>query len=165
MNPKSSDFVFKLNKTTNNYSVYDLDKKRIQYTIKNVFLPFGLERYNDSEILNIEVRDRSNYHHNTILIFKDIDTKLNNIDIKDIDNTNLEYYHILNQTKSKRYMLRTYLKNGAKLTHSKYFGTYDKTTLRQKYCDITLELGSIWIDRSNNRYGCTTYVSSIKVLS
>lgn len=157
LNLKGDDFKFKLNRTTNNYSIYDKNGKRIQLTIKNVYLKFGLESYNNSEILNIEIRDRSNYHMNTILILKDLDNKLHSI-----LNTDLEYYHIINQTKPRRYMVRTYLKNGAKITHSKYVGTFDKTNLKHTYCDITLELGSIWF--TDEKYGCTIYVSSIVVL-
>jgi hypothetical protein len=175
-------FAFKRNKTTGNYSIYSADGGRIMMTLLGIYVPFGLEKYNSSEIINFLLESDNNYHYNMIVKLKDLDNELRILQTKniDIDLTGLEYYPIISENKENeddndknndknknknkkavRYIIRTYLKNGAKVLHSKLFGTYDKTKLKGKRCDIDLELGSIWYNEK--KYGCTLYVSAIKV--
>ena len=169
-------FAFKRNKTTGNYSIYSADGGRIMMKLLGIYVPFGLEKYNSSEIINFLLESDNNYHYNMIVKLKDLDNELRILPTKniDIDLTGLEYYPIISENKENeddndinknkkavRYIIRTYLKNGAKILHSKLFGTYDKTKLKGKKCDIDLELGSIWYNEK--KYGCTLYVSAIKV--
>jgi len=171
-------FAFKRNKTTGNYSIYSADGGRIMMTLLGIYVPFGLEKYNSSEIINFLLESDNNYHYNMIVKLKDLDNELRILPTKniDIDLMGLEYYPIISENKESddsnkndndknkkavRYIIRTYLKNGAKILHSKLFGTYDKTKLKGKRCDIDLELGSIWYNEK--KYGCTLYVSAIKV--
>jgi hypothetical protein len=173
--PKKDSFIFKRNKTTGNYSIYDNNSKRIQLTINNVFLPFGLETYNDSDVLNLQLSDKNNYQHNNIIILKDIDDKLELLADENpyLTLDDLEYYHILREDvykkdkkdkkDIKKYLMRSYLKKGVSITHKQLFGTYDKRNLKSKFCNIVIELGSLW--KNDKSYGCTIYVSSIKVLN
>jgi hypothetical protein len=178
---KKESFIFKRNKTTGNYSIYDNNAKRIQLTINNVFLPFGLETYNDSDVLNLQLSDTNNYQHNNIIILKNINDKLESLANENpyLTLDGLEYYHILredvykNDKKNKKnkkdnkdikkYLMRSYLKKGVNITHKQLFGTYDKRNLKSKFCNIVIELGSLW--KNDKSYGCTIYVSSIKVLN
>lgn len=170
-------FALKRNKTTGNYSIYSADGGRIMMKLLGIYIPFGLEKYNSSEIINFLLESDNNYHYNMIVKLKDLDNELRILPTKniDIDLTGLEYYPIISENKESdnnnddknkkavRYIIRTYLKNGAKILHSKLFGTYDKTRLKGKRCDIDLELGSIWYNEK--KYGCTLYVSAIKVMN
>jgi hypothetical protein len=168
-------FTFSRNKTTGNYSIYDRSAKRIQFFIKNIKLPFGAETYNNSDIVNISIGDTDNFHHNTLTMLRELDHRLD-----DLPNTNtyidlegLEYHRLLKEnryTNKKgeeilQHQLRTYLKRGVKITHARYFGMVDKKDLAGKECDINLELGSLWTNDDTGKYGCTVYISSIKVLN
>ena len=190
LNKEKNLLSFVRNKTTGNYSVYSSEGGRINLQLLGVYIPFGLEKYNDSEIVNFQIESNNNYHYNAILRIKEIDKAFRDLQNKnlDIDLTGLEYYPIItkteyekntnnktktnknktiktkkNETKSEKYIIRSYLKNGVKITHSQLFGTYDKTKLRSKKCDIEIELGSLW--SNDKKYGCTIYVSSIKIIN
>lgn len=167
--PIDTFFTFTQNKKNGNYSIYDSDAKRIQLRICNVYIPFGVEYYNRSNVMQIHLASNNNYHHNTILLIKDYDTKLGcaTIGPHGEDLIKLTYYGIINDVtdtnKCTTYRIRTYLKTGVRITHARGDNKkdYGHDDVVKKRCNVDIELGSFWMNATN--YGCTVYVSSIEI--
>ena len=177
--PIRTNLLFKHNKTTNHYSIFNNNAKRMIFTINNIFLPFGVESYNGSDVLNIVINKDNNYHYNTLVILKGIDDEIRKLSSPamcnpPIDLRNLEHYSFISKDeinkKNKKgdkvkkevsYKVRTYLQRGLSIKHSFLIGEYDKRNLKGKKCDIVLGIGSLWF--TDTKYGSTIYVSSIKV--
>jgi hypothetical protein len=179
VNGCDTSFVFKHNRSNGNYSVYDGNLKKIQFAIKNVYIPYNIEEYNNSFILKLDVDCDSDDNRDTLDKLKDIDYKLQNLrsitknifkncynvaDEPTIDE-DMKYYCVLDNKEQlgNKYRIRTHLKSNLKITHSKFFGTYDKAHLKGKTCDVNIEMGSVW--KTDDNYGCTVYILSIKVLN
>ena len=77
----STSFVFKHNRISSTYSIYDSNTERIKFTINNVYLPFGVEYYNDTEILNVDFNNKNNYNYNLICSIQNIENRLENPNI------------------------------------------------------------------------------------
>jgi len=172
---KPFNLIMQKAKKSGNWIIYkkELDEiKRIQYKLKDAILPFGREEFNDSTILNIVIDDNVNEMSN--IIFELL--KIRNFFAKLKDSPDgiarygintMNFFDPITQLSSdgvKRYQIRTYLKFGAKITHSKYVGFLDNTyNLAKKTCDLNIEIGSMWIDETNNIYGINIYITNIIV--
>lgn len=161
-------------KKTGNYMIYEkLENnkgKKIVFKIGNVLFPFGKEGYNDNIILNIQLNNSSNYMQN--MLFDLI--KIKNIFEKIKENKELSmqynikdytFYDFIKPTEQPdTYILRTYLRYGATLTHKGHVGQLDRTfDLKGKYGEVTFELGSMWVNHSIKQYGVNIYTSLVVV--
>jgi len=165
---------FKRNKTTGTYSVLSKNNKRIRSKVKRVFLPFGLEVFGESEILNVYFKILNNFHHNFMVWMKEIDARLKELSNRNtqFDLTDMEYQPIIRENhfedaegnKVMQYYFRTHLTPGVKINHKSYFGNYDKRALKGKQCNIEFHIGSLWLDPAGKKYGCTVYVTQIDIL-
>ena len=54
------------------------DTHQIRLTLNNVLLPFGTEKYNDKNIINIELEKDNNIHNNYISMLDSIENKVKN---------------------------------------------------------------------------------------
>lgn len=146
------------------------ETQQIKMTLNNVFLPFGTEKYNDKNIINLELEKLNNTHNNYISIISSIEEKIKNKNI-DLDINCLQ--HLTNKiffptlkTSKLGYLLRTHLlsstniyilkKNNDKLI-------IDGSNLTNATCDISLLLKGIWITDAN--YGLYWEIQSIRVAS
>jgi hypothetical protein len=166
-------FRFKRNKTTGTYSIYNYKGKRISTKSSDMFLPFGLETFNNSEIMNVYFKVLDNFHHNFLVRMREFDERLRNLPQTntDLDLTDLEYQPIIKENhfinaednEDMRYFFRCHLTAGVNIRHKSYFGNYDKKNLTGKRCNIQFDLGSLWISRENGTYGATIYITDMIV--
>lgn len=170
---EKTGFNYRRNKTTGTFTIYTMKWRRYTYSVGEMFLPFGLERFGDGEILNVYFKVLDNFHHNFLVSMKEIDRRLENIPNTNtpFDVTGMEYKPIIKENhytntdemEDMRYYFRCHLAPGVQIRHKQYFGNYDKNALKGKRCDIKFDLGSIWIHNENNTYGCTIYITDIFV--
>jgi len=169
-------FNFKRHKTTGTYAIYGSNGDRMSIFAKDVFLPFGIETYNNKSILNVSIKILDNFHHNTIVWLREFDERMEALAGKDsyrFDLDGYEYQPVLKENHyvnkdgedDMRYMIRTHLNNGVKITHRSFFGNYDRNNLPKKRCNMTMFIGSLWINEDDKKYGCTIYIPEIKVLN
>lgn len=169
---EKTHFNFRRNKT-GTYSIYNDAWKRISKHIRNVYLPFGVESYNGTEILNVTTKILDNYQHNFFVGMREIDERMKALMDKNVpfDLTDLEYKPIVIENHytdnegnpDMRYFIRAHLTAGVKIRHKSYFGNYDKKALKGKQCNITFDIGSLWTNQE--KYGCTVYITDIQVLN
>lgn len=177
-----TSFILKRNKKTGNYSIMrkgtNNKVQRAKYTINGIYLPYGCEEYNDNLIINGIIDDSTNINHNLIVILNkiiDAFSLLKHTDsgkykysindktffsfIKKIDDNNDDTKREIN-----KYQIRTYVKYGAKVTHSKFVGELAYDQLKGKKCNMDIELGSMWVNNKTMHYGINIFVTHIKVL-
>ena len=179
----NSGFTLKRNKKSGNFSILRKDNKRIRYIFKNVYLPFGREEYNEKIIINAIIDNSNNYNRNLIITLNQIAETF--IQLKDTDLGKYKYgiddktfFSFMKETDDynnkkesdenaqdtiKKYQIRTYLKYGAKVTHSKFIGELNYDQLKGKNCNLNIELGSLWINNESKHYGINIYITHITV--
>jgi hypothetical protein len=145
--------IFKL---TKNFYNLCYNQKNINITINNGLIPFGIEKYNDKIILNIELLD-NNDNNNIISKLESLENEMQNY---------FKNYGIINTIKKSKlgYIVRTHYlkssesyilkKNGEKMI-------IDESNLQNAECDINLLIKGIWIN--DNNYGLYIIVNSIKI--
>ena len=145
--------VFYLNKKFWNI-LYN--NKLIDINIDNILIPFGIEKYNDKMVLNIELID-SNNNNNIIskldMIENEIQKYFKNIGlIKSLKKSKLGYLLRTHYMKlSECYILK---KNQEKMI-------IDESNLQNAECEIKLSIKGIWV--TDNNYGLYIIVNSIKI--
>lgn len=152
--------------------------KKIIYKTPIVNIPFGVEKYNFKDIINVEFTNLkgSNEVYNFYTQIKQIDeflTNLNKEDNKDthsVDFINNLNYELVNNIKGKTYiscirenkkydpMLRTHVRKTKKMIKSKVYKNKKEFPILSMKRDkgfFTIELGSLWI--SDDSYGIIIY--------
>jgi len=158
-------------KKSGNYCIYkkvNNMNERIQYTISGVYFPFGDEKYNENTIYNIKVKNDSNYKENILFDLRHITNRFKIMAETDgiKKRYNLEdkvFYEFLKDT-DEGFLIRTYLKYGAKITHKKIIGILDSSYIKGKYGNVVIEIGSLWVNRDIGKYGVNIYLNQIVVL-
>jgi hypothetical protein len=154
-----------LNINSQNINVYCLNKKFwnllynnkiINIHINNVLIPFGIEKFNDKIVLNIELLD-SNDNNNIISKLESIENQIekyfkNHGLSKSLKKSKLGYILRTHYMKSTEcYILK---KNGEKMM-------IDETNLINAECEIDLSIKGIWVN--DNNYGMYIIINKIKV--
>jgi hypothetical protein len=190
-----NSFILKKTKKSGNYTILRKTKingcetlQRVKYTMYNVYLPYGKEEYNDNIILNAIINDSNNLNYNLLVTLNRITktfNELNTIDIckqkYGIDNKIFFPFIKEIQTDPKelpinpdtnitgkniqQYSVRLYFKYGAKISHAKYVGELFYDQLKGKYCNIDVDLGSLWVNDNTMMYGINIYITHITVLN
>lgn len=176
--------ALRLNKTTGNYSIMRKIKKdnketvqKARYKIYGAYLPYGHERFNNSNILNAVIDDSNNLNYNLLFSLNKVSRTFE--DMKNMENIKNKYnladktfYSFIHENKNekdesnvKKYTVRLYFKYGAKVTHAKYSGELSYNQLKGKVCNIDIELGSMWINEKTKLYGVNILVTHITVLN
>lgn len=166
--PVCEKYNFSRNKRSGYYGVRNKGNGLIFMTIKSVIMPFGVEIYNDNEIMNIWIKPYSNYHHNIIVYLKSINDDIKNL-VNDsffdyIDSEDgLDYYNLIEEDKEKdgHYIVRCHLNKSVKINHPDFMGNYDKHDLKGRVGDIKMHMGSVW--KNAHHYGCTMYIDRIDI--
>jgi hypothetical protein len=132
--------------------------------------PFGVEKYNNKQIINFTLKQKNNEEHNFLSKLKTIEEtfKNQNDDIIPINILQLikgkEFSESLKDAKNNKYLLRTHIGNNVDV----FLITNDeKMFIEQKHlnknpCKIVLELKGMWIEDST--YGLYWNVLSANVL-
>ena len=162
-------------KHSGNYMIYQkngLAKKRLQYKLNDVIFPFGKESYNENCILNFNVTDSTNTQRNIIFDILKITREFENL--KNITNSynikDKNFFSFIKKTKCEdninTYTIRAYLKYGSPITHAKCIGmlppTYD---LKNKSANLTIELGSMWVNKDTEQYGINVYITEVLIVA
>lgn len=165
MNEINLDNIY-LVKSKSNYIIYSDHKKkdRIQLKLCNVRCPFGVEKYMGKEIINFEFQNKKNdnisiNNYNTIIIIDNYFKKIS----KELDNVG--YMSCMRCTYGCDPLLRTHVssKNNLITTivkkENENLSIYD---IKDKFCDIVIELSSIW--KRTDSYGLIITIKEIELI-
>ena len=141
----------------------------VKLTLNNVLLPFGVEKYNDKNIINLELENNNNTHNNYISVIDAIENKVKNKDINIDINC---HQNLINKTflptfkKSKLgYLLRTHLLSNTEIYILKKNNDkmlIDSSNLSNATCDLTISLKGIWI--KDDSYGLYWSLSECEIV-
>lgn len=119
-----------------------------------VYSPFGIEKYNKKDILNLELKVNSNEKYNYSLLIKEIDEYFKNLSTTNPDFGNLNYISPIKIQEDGKILIRTHISNKLKIkTNNQTF------VLKKNKFKIELEFSSIWI--YNENYGLILTVNEI----
>lgn len=180
MNEDDNSYILKKNRKTGNYSILKKINnntiKRIRFNIKNTYLPYGKEEYNERIIINAIINNSNNINHNIIVTLEKLIKSMENL--KDTYSGKYKYFiddktffsfikKIDNEEESNDdlYQLRLYMKYGAKVTHAKLIGELSYEQLKGKRCNLDVEIGSLWVNKDIMQYGINIYITHITVLN
>lgn len=139
----------------NFYNIF-YNTKLIDIDIKNVFIPFGTEKFNNKMILNIELLD-SNETNNIISKIESIENEISN---------NFKNIGLIKCSKKSKlgYLLRAHITKTTecyilKKDNSKI--DIDIINTKKSECDIKLKIKGIWTN--DNNYGLYITIDDIKI--
>lgn len=128
----------------------EIEEYAKQYALKNKsYNHFIKEIENETEIKKIEE------HDNDIVDCPNLKIKKSS-KVEKAEKT---------ESNDKKYNIRMYMLYGAKISHSKMIGEMTREQLKNKRCNIDIELGSLWISDITNKYGVNVYARNIIVLN
>jgi len=145
------------------YSVYETkngERRKIIFTLENVVIPFGVEKYNYKEIINLEIKNskKDNIQLNNISAIRNLEKYF-----KDRPEFGSKFFK---STIRNNYgydpLIRTHLKKSGKNTTTNVKNG-SLHNLKNTVADITIELSSIWT--TTDSYGITLVASDIDVKS
>lgn len=157
--------------------------EKIKYTIYGCLLPFGVEEYNESLIINVHIDDSTNMNYNLLVTLNRVDKTFVSLAENDTLSEkygikNKKFFHFMKQESQKapaidsvdkkeitNYCIRLYLRYGVKALHSKHVGELSYDQLKGKRCNLGIELGSLWTNDTTKMYGINIYVTNITVLN
>jgi hypothetical protein len=159
----------KLTEHKKNYIISDFSGNRVSVVLEKVIIPFGYESFNNKFILNVEINPKSgNSHYNIhshISTFENDFVNPENINseeiIKDIEGKG--YYNNMRKSKGG-FILRAYVFGNPEIymMSGKFKNLMTSADIKQTVSNVTLELGSFWVN--DNNYGFIWYVKNIEVL-
>jgi hypothetical protein len=178
--PRSNKYRIKLGRSYNS--------KEIGFRTPPLKVNFGIERYLNNDIINIEF---SNYKNNNKVYnfysqIKQIDTFLDKLRWNDYIKTTLDSPlsdDFINSIQDKKYLscikyrpnkwdplLRTMLMKTKDTFRTKFYmkdndkiNYIDPYSIKGHYCIFTIKVGNLWI--SNDKYGLTFYIKSCEVIN
>lgn len=128
----------------------------IEIDIKNVFIPFGIEKFNNKMILNIELLEL-NETNNIISKIESIENEISN------NFTNLGLIRCIKKSKLG-YLLRTHITKSTECYILKKDNTkfnIDIINIKNSECNIKLKIKGIWINENN--YGLYITIDDINI--
>lgn len=137
------------------YNIF-YNTKLIEIDIKNGFIPFGTEKFNNKMILNIELLN-SNETNNIISKIESIENEITN---------NFKNIGLIKCSKKSKlgYLLRTHITKTTesyilKKDNSKF--DIDIINTKNSECDLKLKIKGIWAN--NNNYGLYITIDDINI--
>lgn len=150
-------------------------KAKINFEIKDAYIPYGAEEYKGKMVLNIEINpEKDNNHHNIFASIENFENDLENIHknnknesipnifMKDIEDK--KYYRIMKTTKSGTKKIRCHFTGTTKkyLDMNGLHMPTDLSNIRNDMkCDLKLQINVIWI--SDTQYGILINIKEIVV--
>lgn len=132
----------------------------IQFNISNVYSPFGIEKYNNKDILNLELDISNNQNYNIMTFIKELDEWFKNISSNDpqfVNKFNDYNYNSPIKYSDNKILIRTHLSNKLKIK------TKDNTpfVLKKNKFNINLEFSSLWHHYETSTFGLILTVNII----
>lgn len=150
-----------------NYGIVNKKNERIVISINNVYIPFGIERYNDRDLINIELNpQKNNQHYNLNVILSEFEKELKNTE-------NLKDNYVLRDIEQKNFHSNIKQNNQNFLIRTHIFGTPDIYTningkkfpiidIKKKHANMEIELLTLWITDDN--YGILFNIKSVEII-
>ena len=129
----------------------------LAFKIKEVYSPFGIEKYNNKDILNLELVNDSNINNNLISLIKEIDNYFSELHITNTNFTDLNYMSPIKNISENKIQIRTHVSNKLKIK-TKKDSPYNIVIKNNRF-QIELEFSSIWVYNMN--YGIVLTVNVI----
>lgn len=170
-------------KSKNNFKIFKKsgDKlEKIRLISPTVLIPFGIEKYKNKEIINIEFTDlhKSNEMYNFYTNIKQLDNYINKLsydnELKKKLNNNYFNNEIINCVNNKTYiscikerpnnfnpLLRVHIKKNKIISTNNI--PLDTTKIKNKLCIVDIEVDSLWF--TSTGYGLVILCDSIKLIS
>lgn len=140
-----------------NYRIRYNGVDKLLYIIKNIYSPFGVEKYNNKDILNLEIENNSNYNNNIISLLKELDEYFNDFTKTDQKFFNLNYISFLKNNGNNKFIIRTHLSKKLKI---KAKNNDPKSIIfKNNSFSIELEFSNVWV--YNNSYGLILTINLI----
>ena len=161
-------------KKLNNKSLllFNTDNSMIKFTLNNVYLKFGIEKYNNNHILNIYVdKHDNNEEYNKVIDIVGIESNVKNTQKSIVDSRryNLEekgYKSSLNDVKEygkEITCIRTYMNHNAEILFPGAFCSAGVDANISGYkADIDITVKNVWI--TDNNFGIIIYTDKINLI-
>ena len=154
-----SNEILVANEKDNFYKIFieeDKKMKCLKFVLKNIFLPFGLEEYNNKYIINFELNDNKEFEN----YIRKLEKNINNL----IDEDS-EIKSVFKKKENYNLLCKSYIKKNKNkfITIYKNLEDKDETLFnikKNKNYDIELEISGIW--KFNNLTGLYINIISIK---
>jgi hypothetical protein len=159
----------KIGEYRKNYIPLNIKGEKIKIKLENVTIPFGMEKYNSSNIINIEISPKKNNdHHNYHAIISSFEKEFTDLDL--IKNKELkkelidkQYYNNMRDSKDG-FIIRTHLFNMPEiyLNMGKFKNLLTLSDITKTKANVELELAMVWLNEHN--YGIIWRIKEIEVL-
>ena len=138
------------------------ENKKIKFILNNIVIPFGVEIYNQKEIVNLEIQPKNNESYNYISIIESIENKIKTSNLDILNNKNF-----ITSIKDSKYgkILRTHLISDPDIfIKSKTDNKINlmKSNLKNSQSNVTISLKGIWI--KNESYGLLWSLSECELI-
>ena len=121
------------------------DFKNLTVFVKNVFLPFGLEEFNNKFCVNFEVDKQSDYY----ALIRLLEGKINEL----IESDEYELKSVFHKKPKFNLLCKAHIKKNKNLFVTKYIADKKEISLfeleKQKKYNLELEISGIWIFRKS----------------
>jgi hypothetical protein len=153
--------------TTNELSTNDMNNT-IKFKLDNIFLPFGVESFNNKYILNLELESTSNTHNNYISTLLSLEKKIlekkynSEINIESVL-VNKKFVSSIKDSKLGN-ILRTHITDSTKIFILKKDSSkmdIDKENLKGTTTNLIISLKGLWVN--DDTYGFYWNVNSVQI--
>lgn len=171
----NTKFILKPGKN-GNYSIHrktEFANERATYTIYGAHLKFGIEKYNNNNVLNPILYETNNNTYNIIITLERIANTFISMGKHEVYskkyniNDKIFFSFLKNNSTDidkKQYIVRLYLKRGCKIMNAQK-EIIPNSEIKNKFCNIEIELGSLWVSATTNLYGINIYATEITALN
>lgn len=129
----------------------------LAFKVSDVYSPFGIEKYNNKDILNLELTNDSNIKNNLISLIKEIDSYFKDLSNTHTDFADLDYTSPIRNKDDKTIVIRTHISNKLKIKTKKE-NPLDIKIKNNKF-QVELEFSTLWT--YNQNYGLVLTVNII----
>ena len=154
-----------------NYTLFNENNKEFNYTLKNVYLKFGIEKYNDNNILNIffdKEKSENNENYNSFSEICSIISKVSKITENKFDavryNCDGKGFQSPIKNEDDQYTeIRTYLSKNVDIFYKDMLGSLNiNVDISKSFANVDLCIKTLWI--TENNFGVIIYVKKIELL-
>ena len=166
MDNNNLNFIKMKHSKLDKYVICDNNNKKINMVLEEVYVPFGIEKWNKMFVLNMEINpNKNNTQYNICATMKSYDKMLEEKITKHFgDNViNKTYYSFLKESKYG-YILRSHIHGYPKI-YKMINGSDIKLTsadILKENVKATLILSSLWF--TDDAYGVTWDIDNIELL-
>jgi hypothetical protein len=141
----------------------------IKIKLNNIFIPFGVEKFNNKHILNLEFDKNINTHNNYISVLSSVENKINNKTYDTEINVESILVNKLFTTSLKEsilgHILRTHITDSTEIFILKKDLSkmpIDKENLKGTNVNIELTLKGMWVN--DEKYGIYWNINNIQII-